>query len=132
MKVLKSILIHAALFSAVLASTADITTAQNNFSPPPSNWGSPWNPNWNVDNGKATVVACGYDATGIWRIIPLNVIYNYNGVQYDVKVINAWDPWTRQWNADVDVTAVNTSYYLRGQNFDFYVVLSTGTYYFNL
>ena len=53
-------------------------------------------------------------------------------MQYDVTVINAWDPWTQQWNANVDVPAVNTSYYLRGQNFDFYAVLSTGTYYFNL
>lgn len=117
--------------------------------PPPANWGSPWNPGWNNYNGPiivnaplsspdwqnvgtTNVIACGYDAMGVWRTIPLNVSYSYNGVQYDVTVINAWDPWTQSWNTDVDVPAVNTSYYLRGNNFDFYAVLSTGTYYFNL
>ena len=117
--------------------------------PSPANWGSPWNPGWNSytgpiivntplsspnwqNTGVTNVVACGYDAMGVWRTIPLNVSYDYNGVQYDVTVMNAWDPWTQMWNTDVDVPAVNTSYYLRGNTFDFYVVLSTGTYYFNL
>ncbi len=109
-------------------------------------WGSPWgpayggwgpgmgpvsNPGWQ-NNGIMNVMACGYDAQGVWRVLPLRVSYNYNGIQYDVEVLNAWDPWTNMWNVDVDVPAVNTSYYLRGQNFNFYVVLSTGTYYFNL
>ena len=69
---------------------------------------------------------------GVWRTIPLNVSYTYNGVQYDVTVINAWDPWSRTWDTGVDVQAVNTSYLLHGQTFDFYAVLSTGTFYFNL
>ncbi len=115
----------------------------------PSGWGSPWGPGWNSYNGPivvnaplsspdwqnsgvTTVVACGYDAMGVWRTLPLHVSYTYNGIQYDVTVINAWDPWTQSWNLGVDVPAVNTSYYLRGTTFNFYVVLSTGTYYFNL
>lgn len=111
-------------------------------------WGSPWysggfgnnsliingsvnmGPNQNV--GNVNVLACGYDATGVWRTIPLNVNYNYNGIQYNVEVVNAWNPWSDAWDYDVDVAAVNTSYLLRGTEFDFYVVLSTGTYYFNL
>ena len=32
----------------------------------------------------------------------------------------------------IDVNAYNTAYYLRGVVYDFYTVLSTGTYYFNL
>lgn len=117
--------------------------------PAPSNWGAPWSPGWNSyngpivvnsplsspdwqDSGVTTVVACGYDAMGVWRTIPLHVSYVYNGIQYNVTVINAWDPWTQSWNLGVDVPAVNTSYYMRGTTFNFYVVLSTGTYYFNL
>lgn len=65
-------------------------------------------------------------------MLPLRVSYEYNGVQYDVEVVNAWNPWSDTWNMGVDVPAVNTSYYLRGNYYDFYVVLSTGTYYFNL
>ncbi len=111
----------------------------------PSNWGSPWNPgpapiivntplsspNWQ-NSGVTTVIACGYDSMGVWRTLPLRVSYSYNGIQYVVTVLNAWDPWTQSWNLGVDVPAVNTSYYLRGNNFNFYAVLSTGTYYFNL
>lgn len=117
--------------------------------PAPPNWGSPWNPGWNSytgpiivntplaspdwqNTGVTNVIACGYDSMGVWRTIPLNVSYTYNGVQYDVTVINAWDPWSRTWDTGVDVQAVNTSYLLHGQTFDFYVVLSTGTFYFNL
>ena len=36
------------------------------------------------------------------------------------------------WDRNVDQPAYNTSYYLNGTTFDFYTVLSTGTYYFNL
>lgn len=115
---------------------------------PPSNWGNPWGPGWGSsptiivntplsspnwqNSGVTNVVACGYDAQGIWRTLPLTVAYNYNGVQYDVEVINAWNPWTDSWNRGVDQPAFNTSYYLNGTNFNFYTVLSTGTYYFNL
>lgn len=111
----------------------------------PSNvgWGSPWGPGWAgglppvssaawQNNGVITVMACGYDAQGVWRVLPLRVAYSYNGIQYNVQVLNAWDPWTNMWNNGVDVPAVNTSYYLRGNTYNFYVVLSTGTYYFNL
>ncbi len=85
-----------------------------------------------MNSGVTKVIACGYDAQGIWRVLPLLVSYQYNGVQYNVTVLNAWDPWTDVWNQGVDEPAYNTTYYLRGQTFNFYTVLSTGTYYFNL
>lgn len=115
--------------------------------PPPSYWGSPWYNGWNTgpttvlsptvsanfqNQGTTKVVACGYDSQGIWRVIPLLVSYQYNGVQYVVNVLNAWNPWTDTWNVGVDVPAYNTSYVLRNITYDFYTVLSTGTYYFNL
>lgn len=110
-------------------------------------WGSPWAapppppPSWSPgmfessdwqNSGIVTVMACGYDAQGVWRVLPLRASYKYNGIQYDVVILNAWNPWTDMWDDAVDVPAVNTSYYIRGNNYDFYVVLSTGTYYFNL
>lgn len=103
-------------------------------------WGSPWNsgwaggvysPGWN-NNGYVTVTACGYDAQGVWRVLPLYVQYNYNGVQYNVTVINAYNPWSDTWNYNVDMPAYNTSYYINGNTYNFYAPLSTGTYYFNL
>lgn len=118
--------------------------------PPPSPaalWGSPWWNGWNqsptvtvspsvtIDNlnsGRMKVIACGYDAQGVWRVLPLYVQYNYNGVNYNVTVLNAWDPWTDMWNNDVDVQAFITDYTLRGVNYNYYVVLSYGTFYFNL
>lgn len=84
------------------------------------------------DQGYETVMACGYDAQGIWRVLPLYVSYDWNGCQYNVTVVNAWNPWTQMWNRNVDMPAYNTSYYLRGNNYNFYAPLSTGTYYFNL
>ncbi len=109
------------------------------FGPGPGAWGSPWGnpggplsgPNW-TNAGRMTVIGCGYDAQGIWRTIPLRVAYQYNGVQYNVTVLNAWDPWTDMWNMGVDQPAYNTSYYLNGNTYNFYAPLSTGTYYFNL
>lgn len=111
----------------------------------PGNWGSPWNNDWNnsptiivnstpviPNQGVTKVVACGYDSEGIWRVIPLTVSFQYNGVQYDVYVLNAWNPWTDTWDRGVDLPAYNTSYYIHGQEYDFYCVLPTGTYYFNL
>lgn len=109
----------------------------------PGNWGSPWYDSWGnapVVNpapvipaqGITKVVACGYDAQGIWRVIPLTVSFQYNGFQYNVYVLNAWNPWTDQWDRGVDVPAYNTDYYIRGQEYNFYCVLSTGTFYFNL
>lgn len=113
----------------------------------PGNWGSPWYSDWNnsptiivqptinaglSDQGVTKVVACGYDAQGIWRVLPLTVSYQYNGVQYIVNVLNAWNPWTDQWDRGVDTPAYNTDYYLRGVEYSFYTVLPTGTFYFNL
>lgn len=115
--------------------------------PPPSMWGSPWWNGWNTspsvvispsitidgtNSGNMKVIACGYDAQGVWRVLPLYVNYNYNGVNYNVTVLNAWDPWTDMWNKGVDVQAFATDYTLRGVNYNYYVVLSFGTFYFNL
>lgn len=87
--------------------------------------------NWQ-NAGTITVMAAGYDAIGVWRTIPLVVNYQYNGVQYNVIVLSAWNPWSEQWDRGLSDQAVNTSYELRGTDYDFYVVLSTGTFYFNL
>lgn len=124
--------------------------AQNSFPAPglmQPGRGSPWGPpppasspalspngygdGWQND-GNLTVMANGYDAQGVWRVLPLRVEYAYNGIQYDVKVINAWNPWSDTWDYNVDIPAANTSYYLRGNTYDFYAALSTGIYYFNL
>lgn len=114
--------------------------------PPPMRpvWGGGWNSTPSIvinanfgdpadsNSGYENVMACGYDAQGIWRVLPLYVNYVWNGAQYDVTVVNAWNPWTQMWSRGIDMPAYNTSYYLRGNNYDFYAPLSTGTYYFNL
>lgn len=122
---------------------------QPNYGPGPGNgWGGPWGGGWqsspgvviNVNpyspgwsnTGTTNVVGVGYDAQGIWRSIPMTVAYNYVGGQYNVTVLNAWNPWTDFWNRGIDQPAYNTAYMLRGNMYDFYTVLSTGTYYFNL
>lgn len=105
-------------------------------------WGSPWygsvvgnvplnQPDWQ-NQGLIHVVGCGYDSQGVWRVVPMVVAYEYNGIQYDVNVLNAWNPWTDTWDRDVDAQAFNTDYWLRGTEFDFYTVLPYGTFYFNL
>ncbi|MDE6272048.1 MAG: hypothetical protein K2M31_03470 [Muribaculaceae bacterium] len=115
---------------------------------PSPGWGGPWGPGYSSspavivninpfspgwsDSGTTSVVGVGYDAQGIWRTIPMTVAYNYVGGQYNVTVLNAWNPWTDFWNRGIDQPAYNTSYYLRGNNYNYYTVLSTGTYYFNL
>lgn len=112
--------------------------------PPLAGWGSPWgggsgvnvnigfgSPSWQ-NQGVITVIGCGYDSQGIWRTLPLRVSYTWNGVQYNVTVLSAWNPWTDMWNRGIDMPAYNTSYYINGQNYNFYTPLSTGTYYFNL
>ncbi len=119
-----------------------------NPAPSPPYWGSPWYDGWadspavvsgpsgqtgNFQNqGITKVIACGYDAQGVWRVLPLVVSYRYNGVQYGVNVLNAWNPWTDSWDRGVDLPAYNTTYYLRNVEYDFYTVLPTGTFYFNL
>lgn len=128
------------------------------FNPAPSGpvggwgggWGNPWTtPGWNNWNGpivvntplssptwqnagQMNVIGVGYDVQGILRTIPMTVSYQYNGVQYDVTVVNAWDPWSRTWDYDIYQPAYNTYYYFRGTYYNFYTVLSTGTFYFNL
>lgn len=105
----------------------------------PSSW--TWNPApaavvnpviVNPNQGYQKVIACGYDSFGNWKVIPMLVSYQYNGIQYDVNVINAWNPITASWDTDIDMPAYNTLYGLRGVNYHFYTPLSTGTYYFNL
>lgn len=118
--------------------------AQPQPAAPSPTWGTPWggpgplvlnpplsSPNWQ-NSGVTNVMACGTDAQGVWRTIPLRVSYTYDGAQYVVNVLAAWNPWTDQWNMDVDAPAFNTSYFLNGRTYDFYTNLSTGTWYFNL
>lgn len=109
--------------------------------PPPNHVNVPWWQGWesppppapiNFNNGNTTMMACGYDAQSVWRVLPLYVAYQYNGIQYNVSVINAWNPWTDAWDRDLDVTAFNTNYVLRNVTYNFYVVLSFGIFYFNL
>lgn len=110
-------------------------------------WGGPWGGGWQSsppvmnpyysgpdwsNSGVTNVVAVGYDAQGVYRTIPLTVSYVYNGINYNVTVLNAWNPWTDMWNTGVDDAAFATTYYLNGQYYDYYTILSTGTYYFNL
>ena len=111
-----------------------------NPGPRPNPWGPQWGPSFNIsintpswtNQGTTTVMACGYGARGQWQTIPLYVSYYYNGVDYDVTVINAWNPWTQTWNRGIDQPAYNTSYFINGNTYDFYAPLPTGTYYFNL
>ena len=86
----------------------------------------------NFNNGISHVVAVGYDAQGVWETVPLVVHWHWNGVNYDVTVMTAWNPWTRAWDGQLDISAFQTQYALRGITYDYYVNLSTGTYYFNL
>lgn len=112
--------------------------------PPGPAWGSPWGPGWSssptivvnspswTNQGETNVIACGYDAMGVWRTIPMHVAYVFNGVDYDVTVLSAYNPWTDMWTKGINQPAYNTNYILGGQTYDFYTNLSTGTYYFNL
>lgn len=102
----------------------------------------PWNQGWvsmndanankNLNKGVVTTLACGYDATGVWRTIAMRVAYSSNGILYKTIVLSAWNPWTDEWERNINVPAVNTDIDIKGTTFKFYVVLSTGTYYFNL
>lgn len=85
-----------------------------------------------ANQGVTKVIANGYDAQGVWRVFPMLVSYSYNGVQYNVTVLNAWNPWTQQWDKGLDIDAYNTNFILRGVTYDFYAVLPYGTFYFNL
>ena len=85
-----------------------------------------------ANQGTTNVVACGYDNTGVFRTIPMTVSYTFGYGQYDVTVLSAYNPFTMSWMPNIDMPAYNTSYFLRGQTYDFYAPLSTGPYYFNL
>ena len=102
----------------------------------------PWNQGWvskndtnankNLNKGEVATLACGYDATWVWRTIAMRVAYRSNGILYKSIVLSAWNPWTDEWERNINVPAVNTDIDIKGTTFKFYVVLSTGTYYFNL
>lgn len=114
----------------------------------PGYWNSPWYDGWNYsptivvqptvsapefrNQGTEKVIACGYDAQGVWRVVPLYVSYVYNGTQYDVNVLNAWNPWTDTWDNGIDEPAFHCSHYLRNVCYQYYANLPTGTFYFNL
>lgn len=114
----------------------------------PPAWNSPWYTGWgnapqvvvspsisignSLNQGIMKVIACGYDARGVWRVLPLQVSYQYLGGQYNVNVLNAWNPWTGSWVRGIDQQAFNTVYYLRNVQYDYYTVLPFGTFYFNL
>lgn len=109
--------------------------------PPPPNtpagWGAPGylvNPpsgDW-MNQGTLNVMATGYDTESVLVQIPLVVSYTFNGALYDVTVLNAWSPLTQTWNIGVDVPANSTSYYFNGFTYNYYAVLPSGTFYFNL
>ncbi|MCH5224341.1 MAG: hypothetical protein J1D77_00025 [Muribaculaceae bacterium] len=110
--------------------------------PPPSpqnvppGWGAPGflaaPPAAGLNEGTLNVMATGYDSESVLVQIPLVVSYVYNGAQYQVTVLNSWNPYSQTWNIGVDTPAYNTSYYFNGFNYNFYAVLPSGTYYFNL
>ena len=105
--------------------------------PPPAGWGAPGflaNPpagNW-MNQGTLNVMATGVDSEGVMKQIPLFVSYSFNGVNYNVTVVNAWDPYTQMWNTGVDQPAFSTSYFLNGFTYNYYAPLPIGTFYFNL
>lgn len=105
--------------------------------PPPPGWGapgclvSPPSADW-MNQGNLNVMATGYDTESVLVQIPLYVSYSYNGVNYDVTVLNSWNPYTQNWNLNVDIPANSTYYYFNGFYYNFYVNLPSGTFYFNL
>lgn len=112
--------------------------------PPPPNpamqppgWGAPGllvNPptaDW-MNQGTLNVMSTGYDSEGVMKQIPLHISYSFNGVNYNVTVLNAWNPYTENWNIGVDIPAYSTSYYINGFNYNYYAMLPIGTFYFNL
>lgn len=103
--------------------------------------GGPWGvgyfgpttpPTVNFNSGVMQVVAVGYDVQGVWETVPLIIDWDWGGVIYDITVVNAWNPWTQVWDDSVNIPAYQTTYTLRGNTYNWYVNLSTGTYYFNL
>ena len=111
------------------------------MAPPPPNtppgWGAPGmlvNPpssDW-MNSGTMNVMATGYDTESVLVQIPLVVSYSFNGVNYNITVLNSWSPLTQTWNLGVDVPANQTSYYFNGFNYNYVAYLPSGTFYFNL
>ena len=105
--------------------------------PPPPGWGAPGflatppTADW-MNEGTINVMATGYDTESVLVQIPLYVAYSFNGVNYNVTVLNSWNPFTQNWTMGVDIPANQTSYYFNGFNYNYYVNLPTGTFYFNL
>ena len=105
--------------------------------PPPAGWGysgylaTPPSADW-MNQGTVNVMATGYDTESVLVQIPLVVSYVFNGVNYNVTVLNAWSPFTQTWNVGLDVPASQTSFYFNGFNYNFTVSLPSGVYYFNL
>ena len=103
----------------------------------PPGWGAPGmlgNPPGPgaMNQGTLNVMATGYDSEGVMKQIPLNVAYNFNGVNYNVTVLSAWNPYTESWSLGLDMPAYSTDYYLNGFTYNWYAPLSIGTFYFNL
>lgn len=105
--------------------------------PPAAPWGSPGyltyppSSDW-MNQGNLNVMATGYDTESVLVQIPLYITYSFNGVQYDITVLNAWNPYTQSWTVGIDTPAYQTSYYFNGFTYNWYVNLPTGTFYFNL
>ena len=85
-----------------------------------------------MNNGTLNVMATGYDSEGVLKQIPLVVSYSFNGINYNVTVLNAWNPYTETWNMGVDAPAFSTTYYMNGFTYNYYAPLALGTFYFNL
>lgn len=104
--------------------------------PAPSGWGAygylsnPPAPNFN--QGVINVMATGYDTESVLVQIPLVVSYSFNGVNYNVSVVNCWNPYTQSWTMNIDEPAYQTTYYFNGFTYNYYTNLPSGTFYFNL
>ena len=85
-----------------------------------------------MNQGTVNVMATGYDSESVLVQIPLVVSYSFNGANYNVEVLNSWNPYTQTWNIGVDTPAYQTSYNFNGFTYNYYAPLATGTFYFNL
>ena len=112
-----------------------IPPAPNPQTPP--GWGAPGAltyppaPGW-MNQGTLNVMATGYDSESVLVQIPLVVSYSFNGVNYNVTVLNSWNPYSQTWNIGVDAPAYQGSNSFNGFTYNYLVTLPSGTYYFNL
>lgn len=104
---------------------------------PPPGWAAqgflanPPSADW-MNEGNINVMATGYDAESVMTQIPMQVAYAFNGVNYDVTVLNYWNPMAQIWDTGVDIQAFSTSYFMNGFTYNYYANLPIGTFYFNL